>query len=880
MIQEYSMMRNNINMLGRFLGETISDALGNDILELIENIRVLSRNSRSGNDQARNQLQDILATISNDNIIPVARAFSQFLNLTNVAEQYQTISRHHNDKVSSERSTEALFKRLKEKNIPQEQIIKTLEKLLVELVLTAHPTEVTRRSLVHKQVEINKCLSKLEHSDLTTVERKDVERRLLQLIAQAWHTNEIRTQRPTPFEEAKWGFAVIENSLWQAVPEFLRRLNDRTQAHLSYQLPVELTLVRFSSWMGGDRDGNPFVTAEVTRQVLWLARWKAADLFFNDIQALADELSMVQCTESFRMKYGDNLEPYRVVIKELRSKLKNTQDYYEDLLADRLPKYTESNIITRDEQLWEPLNDCYQSLIACGMRIIANGLLLDCLRRIRCFGVTLSRLDIRQESTRHTHAVAEITRYIGLGDYSQWTENDRQAFLIRELSSRRPLIPRDWEPSAETKEILDTCKVIAEQPEGVISCYIISMARTASDVLAVHLLLKEAGVPYHLPVVPLFETLDDLDTSEEVMTQLFDVGWYRGVIDNKQMIMIGYSDSAKDAGMMAASWAQYRAQEVLVNLCEKRGIELTLFHGRGGTIGRGGAPAHAALLSQPPRSLKNGLRVTEQGEMIRFKLGLPAVAVESLDLYTSAVLEANLLPLPEPKDNWRYIMNELSSSSCDIYRNVVRGDKDFVPYFRSATPEQELSKLPLGSRPAKRNPNGGVESLRAIPWIFAWMQNRLMLPAWLGAGASLQQAIKSGKREILEEMCSDWPFFNTRIGMLEMVFSKTDEWLSEHYDQRLVKKELWHLGQSLRAQLKDDISTVLSLSGKGHQLMSDLPWVAESIALRNVYTDPLNLLQVELLRRLREVPDNPNPDVEQALMITITGIAAGMRNTG
>ena len=226
MIQEYSMMRNNINMLGRFLGETISDALGNDILELIENIRVLSRNSRSGNDQARNQLQDILATISNDNIIPVARAFSQFLNLTNVAEQYQTISRHHNDKVSSERSTEALFKRLKEKNIPQEQIIKTLEKLLVELVLTAHPTEVTRRSLVHKQVEINKCLSKLEHSDLTNVERKDVERRLLQLIAQAWHTNEIRTQRPTPFEEAKWGFAVIENSLWQAVPEFLRRLND------------------------------------------------------------------------------------------------------------------------------------------------------------------------------------------------------------------------------------------------------------------------------------------------------------------------------------------------------------------------------------------------------------------------------------------------------------------------------------------------------------------------------------------------------------------------------------------------------------------------------------------------------------------------------
>ncbi|WP_133543498.1 phosphoenolpyruvate carboxylase [Mesocricetibacter intestinalis] len=880
MIQEYSMMRNNINMLGHFLGETIKEAQGDDILELIENIRVLSRNSRQGDDQARTRLLNTLATISTDNIIPVARAFSQFLNLTNVAEQYQTISRHHNDEVSSARSTASLFKRLQAQNTSQQEVIKTIEKLLIEIVLTAHPTEVTRRTLVHKQVEINKCLSKLEHSDLTETERRNIERRLLQLIAQAWHTNEIRTQRPTPFEEAKWGFAVIENSLWEAVPAFVRQLNENAQKYLGYTLPANLTPVRFSSWMGGDRDGNPFVTADITREVLQLARWKAADLFLGDIQALADELSMTECTEQFRAKYGDNGEPYRVVVKGLRTKLKNTQSYYNDILAHRIPHISEADIISSDEDLWEPLYDCYQSLLACGMRIIANGLLLDSLCRIRCFGVTLSRLDIRQESTRHTEAIAEITRYIGLGDYSQWTEADRQSFLIRELSSRRPLLPLDWAPSAETREILETCKVIAEQPQGVISCYIISMARTASDVLAVHLLLKECGVPYHLPVVPLFETLDDLDASEQVMTELFNVGWYRGVINNKQMIMIGYSDSAKDAGMMAASWAQYRAQESLVNLCEKLGVELTLFHGRGGTIGRGGAPAHAALLSQPPRSLKNGLRVTEQGEMIRFKLGLPAVAVTSLDLYASAILEANLLPPPDPKDSWRALMDELSASSCEIYRNVVRGDKDFVPYFRSATPEQELSKLPLGSRPAKRNPNGGVESLRAIPWIFAWMQNRLMLPAWLGAGASLRMAIESGKRELIEEMCNNWPFFNTRIGMLEMVFSKTDQWLSEHYDQNLVKQELWYLGESLREQLKADIQTILSLSGKGHQLMSDLPWVQESIALRNVYTDPLNLLQVELLRRLRAEPENPNPDVEQALMITITGIAAGMRNTG
>ncbi|OBW94012.1 phosphoenolpyruvate carboxylase [Gallibacterium genomosp. 3] len=878
MIEQYSAMRNNINMLGHLLGETISDAQGSDILQLIENIRVLSKSSRAGDDQARQQLLKTLQNISTENIIPVARAFSQFLNLTNIAEQYQTISRHHTDEMMSERSISALLARLKaDSSISKQQIIDAVQQLLIELVLTAHPTEVTRRSLVHKYVEINNCLERLENADLTEKERHQIQRRLLQLIAQAWHTNEIRTQRPTPFEEAKWGFAVIENSLWSAVPQFLRQLNDDLEEHCQFQLPVDLAPVRFSSWMGGDRDGNPFVTAKVTQQVLYLARWKAAELFLNDIQQLSSELSMIECSAEFKQKYGDHTEPYRVVVKDLRTRLTNTLNYFDDKLADRTPIIAESEIITDDEQLWQPLFDCYQSLSACGMRIIANGLLLDCLRRIRCFGVTLSRLDIRQESTRHQQAIAEITRYIGLGDYAQWSEEDKQAFLIRELSSRRPLVPQDWNPSEETREILDTCKVVAQQPKGIISCYIISMARTASDVLAVHLLLKEAGIKYALPVVPLFETLDDLDHSQSVMQQLFDIGWYRGIINNKQMIMIGYSDSAKDAGMLAASWAQYRAQEALVKLCEERHIELTLFHGRGGTIGRGGAPAHAALLSQPPRSLKNGLRVTEQGEMIRFKLGLPDVAVQSLDLYASAVLEANLLPPPNPKQDWRAIMDELSQVSCDIYRQVVRGNENFVPYFRAATPEQELSRLPLGSRPAKRNPKGGVESLRAIPWIFAWMQNRLMLPAWLGVGASLRTLFEEGKRNTIEEMCKSWPFFSTRIGMIEMVFSKTDLWLAEYYDQRLVPQTLWSLGESLREQLKDDIQTLLSLSHED-QLMADLPWVAESIKLRNIYTDPLNLLQVELLHRLRN--GETDPALEQALMITITGIAAGMRNTG
>lgn len=410
MIEQYSAMRNNINMLGHLLGETISDAQGSDILQLIENIRVLSKSSRAGDDQARQQLLKTLQNISTENIIPVARAFSQFLNLTNIAEQYQTISRHHTDEMMSERSISALLARLKaDSSISKQQIIDAVQQLLIELVLTAHPTEVTRRSLVHKYVEINNCLERLENADLTEKERHQIQRRLLQLIAQAWHTNEIRTQRPTPFEEAKWGFAVIENSLWSAVPQFLRQLNDDLEEHCQFQLPVDLAPVRFSSWMGGDRDGNPFVTAKVTQQVLYLARWKAAELFLNDIQQLSSELSMIECSAEFRQKYGDHAEPYRVVVKDLRTRLANTLNYFDDKLADRTPIIAESEIITDDEQLWQPLFDCYQSLSACGMRIIANGLLLDCLRRIRCFGVTLSRLDIRQESTRHQQAIAEIT---------------------------------------------------------------------------------------------------------------------------------------------------------------------------------------------------------------------------------------------------------------------------------------------------------------------------------------------------------------------------------------------------------------------------------------------------------------------------------------
>lgn len=876
MNEKYAALKSNVRMLGELLGSTIQEAHGDAILEKVETIRKLSKSARAGNQEDREGLIEEIKNLPNEQLTPVAHAFSQFLNLTNIAEQYHTISRHCEEHVCEPDAINSLFGKLAQNNISKTETAQAIKELNIELVLTAHPTEIARRTMINKLVKINKCLSQLEHNDLSARERLKTERRLEGLIAQSWHSDVIRQQRPTPLDEAKWGFAVVENSLWAAVPEFLREFDDRLKGHIGEGLPIDARPVHFSSWMGGDRDGNPNVTHPITNEALLLSRWKAADLYLADIQELISELSMTACNDTVRDLSGDQHEPYRAILKRLRTLLSNTCVVLEAKINnEEVPNFP---ILERVEQLWEPLLACYQSLRECGMSIIAEGSLLDTLRRVKAFGIHLVRLDIRQESTRHSDVITEMTRFLEIGEYDQWTEEEKIEFLIKELSSKRPLLPRNWQPSAEVQEVLDTCRVMAKHPREAFGSYVISMARTASDVLAVHLILQESGCKFRMDVCPLFETLDDLNNSETVMKQLFSLDWYRNFINNHQMVMIGYSDSAKDAGVMAAGWAQYDAMDKLVKVSDAEGIELTLFHGRGGTVGRGGAPAHAALLSQPPRSLKGGLRVTEQGEMIRFKLGLPDVAVNSFNLYASAILEANLLPPPEPKKEWRDLMKTISDVSCDAYRAVVRGEPDFVPYFRAATPELELGKLPLGSRPSKRNPNGGVESLRAIPWIFSWSQNRLVLPAWLGAGEAIQHAVEQGHQPMLEEMCREWPFFSTRLGMLEMVYSKCNIDISRYYDQRLTDESLWPLGERLRTQLQKDIVTVLNVENNENLMQSD-PWGLESIRLRNIYVEPLNMLQAELLYRTRKTA-NPSPELEEALMLTIAGIAAGMRNTG
>jgi phosphoenolpyruvate carboxylase len=660
------------------------------------------------------------------------------------------------------------------------------------------------------------------------------------------------------------------------VPSYLRKADHDLHAATGLRLPLEAAPIRFASWMGGDRDGNPNVTASVTREVLLLARWMAADLFLRDVDQLAAELSMQQASDALRAQAGDTAEPYRAVLKKLRERLRATRNWAHASLAHTQPASDE--VLDNNRELFEPLHLCFQSLHECGMGVIADGPLLDCLRRAVTFGLFLVRLDVRQDSTRHSSAMSEITDYLGLGRYADWDEEARIAFLLRELANRRPLLPGHFKPSAETAEVLATCREIAAAPGASLGSYVISMAGAASDVLAVQLLLKEAGVLRPMRVVPLFETLADLDNAGPVIERLLHLPGYRSRLQGPQEVMIGYSDSAKDAGTTAAAWAQYRAQETLVRICREQQVELLLFHGRGGTVGRGGGPAHAAILSQPPGSVAGRFRTTEQGEMIRFKFGLPAIAEQNLNLYLAAVLEATLLPPPMPEPAWRTLMDQMAADGVKAYRAVVRENPQFVEYFRQSTPEQELGRLPLGSRPAKRR-QGGIESLRAIPWIFGWTQTRLMLPAWLGWEAALKNALARGEGEMLATMREQWPFFRTRIDMLEMVLAKADLDIAKLYDQRLVSDDLKPLGEQLRDLLSQACEVVLGLTGQPI-LLAHSPETLEFISLRNTYLDPLHQLQAELLARSREREAALDSPLEQALLVTVAGIAAGLRNTG
>lgn len=890
----HAALRDDVRLLGNMLGQTLKEQVGQHIFDTVEQIRHLSKQTRDGDHNAKLQLDQLLSSLHEDALLPVARAFTQFLNLANIAEQYHRVRRRRAWQCMEDVKPQAgslleLIPRLVAKGISGDALWQAILAMNVELVLTAHPTEISRRTLIQKYDDISDCLEILDKQKLSPQERSSVLAHLKREITAAWHTDEIRSHKPTPVDEAKWGFTAIEQTLWKAIPLFVRELDDVTFAHTGRHLPLDHAPIRFASWMGGDRDGNPNVTHSVTQEVLLLSRWQAADLFWRDIDALRWDLSMETCSNELRSSVSEHSkEPYRDLLRTVRDRLDKTREWTHARI--RGEQADDSGVYHHSDELMQPLLLCYRSLVACNMQDIADGGLLDLIRRVACFGIQLLKLDIRQESGRHREAVNAITEYLGLGRYLDWDESQRQSFLLQELANPRPLLPQHLNAKADAsilsgnvQEVLATVRMLARQPQHSLGAYVISMAEYPSDVLAVMLLQKEAEIKHPMRVVPLFETLKDLNNAADSLNQLLSIDWYKQAITDpntgqaRQEIMIGYSDSAKDAGFLAANWAQYRAQEQLTAVAEKHGVTLTLFHGRGGSISRGGAPTHQALLSQPPGSVKGAIRVTEQGEMIRFKFGMLGIALRNLELYASATLEATLLPPPKAKTEWRAMMDNMTQVAVQTYRETVRENPLFIQYLRTVTPELELQMLPLGSRPARRNVSGGIESLRAIPWVFAWTQVRLMLPAWLGTGRAINSAMQAGLQESIHDMQQNWPYFQTILDMLEMVLAKADGNITAYYESRLTRDEqLITLGKELRRRLDSATHALLQVIDE-QELLKNAPVLKRSITVRTPYVLPLHLLQAELMQRRRE---SGSDAYDHALMVTIAGIAAGLRNTG
>ncbi|KQK03254.1 phosphoenolpyruvate carboxylase 2 [Brachypodium distachyon] len=932
-------------LVSHFL-DILQDIHGSDFRRVVEEcLRVSGEYQRAEPDAAAKleELGALLTGLDVGDAIMVSSSFSHMLNLANLAEETQMVYEKKMEacrrgsfadeaSVPTESDIDDTFQRLVTGlgKSPQE-VFDALRAQTIDLVFTAHPTQSVRRSLLQKHATIRACLTQLGAEGATENEKREMDEALRREILAAFRTDEIRRTPPTPQDEMRAGMSYFHDTIWNGVPRFLRRV-DTALAGIGVRerLPYDAPLIQFSSWMGGDRDGNPRVTPDVTRDVCLLARMMAANMYFSKMGGLMFELSMWRCNDELRAR-ADELhrlsdrkyakyyiefwkqisprEPYRIILGDVRDKLYNTCERAREILSHGVSSIPEENTYTSVQEFLEPLELCYRSLCDCGDKLIADGSLLDFMRQVTTFGLCLVKLDIRQESDRHTDAMDAITTHLGIGSYRDWPEARRQEWLVSELRGNRPLFGDDLPHSDEVADVLGTFRVIAELPGDSFGAYIISMATAPSDVLAVELLQRECGVKEKpLRVVPLFEKLADLQQARATMELLFSIDWYKERINGKQEIMIGYSDSGKDAGRLSAAWQLYKAQEEIVGVAERHGVKLTIFHGRGGTVGRGGGPSHLAILSQPPDTVNGSLRVTVQGEVIEKSFGEEHLCFRTLQRFTAATLEHGMSPPVAPKPEWRALMDVMAVVATEEYREIVFREPRFVEYFRRATPETEYGRMNIGSRPSKRKVGGGIESLRAIPWIFAWTQTRFHLPVWLGFGAAFRHAMEKqpGGLATLREMYEEWPFFRVTIDLLEMVFAKGDPGIAALYDKLLVPQDLWPFGEQLRANYSETQSLLLQVAGHEDLLESD-PYLRQRLMLRDSYITALNVCQAYTLKRIRDggfrpatrpplskeliestaeslVELNPSteydPGLEDTLILTMKGIAAGMQNTG
>jgi phosphoenolpyruvate carboxylase len=910
-------LREEIRLLGRILGDTVRDQEGVDVFDLVEHIRQTSiRFHRDEDRVARRELELMLDSMSTPETVRIVRAFSYFSHLANIAEDHNNIRQMRAQNSTGNVGTLArTLAHAREAGISAHQLRQFFATALVSPVLTAHPTEVRRKSTIDREMEIALLLDRRERMRMTAEEFDASEEQLRRAVLTLWQTNLLRRTKLTVLDEVANGLSFYDYTLLHEVPRLHCALEDRLHADDAPDGTGErdelASFLRMGSWIGGDRDGNPFVTAEVMRGTLRLQSTRILQFYLEELHALGAELSLAahlaDVSEELRTLAGRSPdpsphrsgEPYRLAVSGIYARLAATALKL-DVETSRAPvgeaaPYADAREFKADLDILE------RSLIANNSRVIARGRLRMLRRAADCFGFHLAALDIRQNSAVHERTIAELvdaampgTSYMALG------EDARVVLLASELRSTRPLtssfVKYSEETLGELAVLREAAKAHATFGADVIPQCIISMCRGISDMLEVAVLLKEVGLVdpsgrSAINIVPLFETIEDLQASAAIMDRLLSLHDYRRLVDSRgavQEVMLGYSDSNKDGGFVTSGWELYKAEIGLVEVFERHHVRLRLFHGRGGSVGRGGGPSYDAILAQPGGAVNGQIRITEQGEIISSKYSNAEVGRTNLEILAAATLEASLLQPRHsaPRAEYLETMEQLSALAFKAYRDLVYETDGFVDYFWASTVITEISTLNIGSRPASRKKTRAIEDLRAIPWVFSWAQCRLMLPGWYGFGSAVETWLFEHPDKgmpFLQELYRAWPFFRTLLSNMDMVLAKSSIAIASRYAELVPDAELRErIFGRIRREWHASIETLLNIMGQDRLLQSN-PLLERSIRNRFPYLDPLNHVQVELLKEHRKEPVDGQAVDEQVLrgiQLTINGISAGLRNSG
>ena len=896
-LDQLDQLRTEVRSLGRMLGRSIAALRGEATLAMVENLRTLAKRSRSGNVAAARELVHAVSGLTPAEALDQAMAFTLYFELVNLAEENfriqllrQRNQRHRQARAAGRasepmrESIEAAIKELKGAGVTRAGMQRLINQLAIELVFTAHPTEAKRRTMLEKLAKMGAILRTHVPVDGTSAP-EEITREIISL----WLTDRSRTARPEVTDEARTGLWYFDRTLFHLLPRLQADLQEALDRHFP-GVKAQAGWLSFGSWIGGDRDGNPGVTAAVTEQVLQMNRRMAvkkhaevllqlaASLTVSDRRAriapaILREAERCRETSALMTNVGGRYphEPYRIILRRLSQQLTEPAD---GAAANAAGVRATLQSIATD--------------LRCGPGApLADGQLQDAQTQVDVFGLSLARLDLRQHSAWHAKAVAEL---LGQADYETQPEARKQELLAGALAAARPLTdPQVAALGPDARLVLDPLRLAAQSDADALGIYIISMTNEVSDLLEVCLLQALAGAS--LPIAPLFETLDDLSRAPAVLEDLFTHAAYRAELSRRsrhQHVMLGYSDSNKDCGYLTANWALYQAQDRIMRTCARHRMKVTLFHGRGGSIARGGGPAAKAILAQPVGLKDGGIRVTEQGEVLSTRYHDPDLAHRVLEQMTYGVLRGSAEArrgarrLPRP---WVKAMEEMSAAALAAYRDCVQGDPDFLTFWRQATPIDEIGQLNLGSRPTYRRKGAlSLADLRAIPWVFSWMQSRFNFPGWYGLGSGLQAILQCGPEgeELLREMYRKWPFFQTTLDNAQLSLGKADLSIAGMYASLVEDESIRERGLSrITTEFQLTERAILRVTGQ-REILDNEPVLARSIKLRNPYVDPLNHLQVEMLRRQRrtQAGRKVSEEIRAVMELTVNGIAAGLKNTG